>query len=103
PSITAAVSNPDFCSGRKVAMGRVSVIIPTHNRAAMLRRAIDSAKLAGTDLEIIVVDDASTDETESICRSMTEVVYLQMDRNVGQARARNEGIRRSTGEYIAFL
>ena len=43
-------------------MPRVSVIIPTHNRASLLQRAIESAKHAGTDIEIIVVDDASTDE-----------------------------------------
>ena len=84
-------------------MSRVSVIIPTHNRAAMLPRAIESAKRAGTDLEIIVVDDASTDETQALFRDRKDLIYLRMEQNVGQARARNAGITRSSGEYIAFL
>ena len=84
-------------------MPRVSVIIPTHNRASLLQRAIESAKHAGTDIEIIVVDDASTDETQSTCRGRPDIIYLRMERNVGQARARNAGIVRSTGEYLAFL
>lgn len=84
-------------------MAQVSVIIPTHNRASMLPRAIESAKTAGQDLEIVVVDDASTDETESICRNLEGIVYLRMERNVGLARARNAGIRKCSGEYLAFL
>jgi glycosyltransferase involved in cell wall biosynthesis len=72
-------------------MARVSVIIPTHNRAAMLQRAIDSARHAGTDPEIVVVDDASTDETKSICSNLAGIVYHRIEHNVGQARARNAG------------
>ena len=44
-------------------MPAVSVIIPTYNRAGLLLGAVESVRLAGTDLEIIVVDDASTDNT----------------------------------------
>ena len=84
-------------------MARISLIIPTHNRAAMLTRAVESAKRAGTDLEIIVVDDASNDETQSIFRDRKDIIYLRMEHNVGQAHARNEGISRSTGEYLVFL
>ena len=84
-------------------MARISLIIPTHNRAAMLSRAVESAKGAGTDLEIIVVDDASNDETQSIFRDRKDIIYLRMERNVGQAHARNAGIARSTGEYLVFL
>jgi glycosyltransferase involved in cell wall biosynthesis len=84
-------------------MARVSIIIPTHNRAPLLRRAIESAKLAGSDLEIIVVDDASTDETASMCEELAGVILVRLDRNVGQAAARNVGILRSTGEFLAFL
>jgi len=84
-------------------MARISVIIPTHNRARLLPRAIESAKAAGQDVEIIVVDDASADETPSVCADIPDIIYLRMQNNVGLARARNAGIRRSTGEYIAFL
>jgi glycosyltransferase involved in cell wall biosynthesis len=84
-------------------MAKVSVIIPTRNRAAMLRRAVDSAKKAGQSVEVIVVDDASTDDTSLVCRELTGIVYVRLPRNVGQARARNVGITKSTGEFIAFL
>ena len=89
--------------GRRVMPARISVIIPTHNRAAMLPRAIESAQNAGTDLEVIVVDDASFDETQSICVDRKDIIYLRMQRNVGQADARNAGFSRSTGEFVAFL
>ncbi len=81
----------------------ISVIIPTHNRVAMLMRAIESARVAGTKVEIIVVDDASTDQTEAICHDLKDIIYLRMERNVGQARARNAGVARSSGEFLAFL
>src|ERR1700734_2850781 len=81
----------------------VSIIIPTHNRARMLLRAIESARQAGTDVEVVVVDDASSDETRSICRDLPGIIYIRLDQNVGQACARNTGILRSSGEFIAFL
>ena len=84
-------------------MARVSVIIPTRNRAKMLRRAIESAKHAGEDVQVIVVDDASTDETGSMCRDLTDITYVRMEQNVGVAQARNSGILKSTGEFLAFL
>lgn len=84
-------------------MARVSIIIPTRNRAAMLQKAIASAKNAGEDVEVIVVDDASSDETPSICRQWGEIVYIRLEKNVGQAKARNVGIAKSSGEFLAFL
>lgn len=84
-------------------MTRISIIIPTHNRARLLQRAIESAKHAGTDVEIVVVDDASTDETPAICRELTGITYVRLNQNVGLARARNTGILRATGEFVAFL
>jgi glycosyltransferase involved in cell wall biosynthesis len=84
-------------------MARVSIIIPTHNRAAMLRRAINSAMNAGKDVEVVVVDDASTDETQTTCQELDRITYIRLDRNVGQAQARNIGIKQSTGEFLAFL
>jgi glycosyltransferase involved in cell wall biosynthesis len=84
-------------------MARVSVIIPTHNRATLLPRAINSAKEGGEDVEVVVVDDASTDETPSVCRAIPGITYIRLDRNRGPANARNVGISTSTGEFIAFL
>ena len=84
-------------------MTRASVIIPTHARPQMLGRAVESARHAGADVEIIVVDDASTDETASICKKLTGIKYIRLDRNQGVAGARNVGILASSGKYVAFL
>ena len=84
-------------------MPRVSVIIPTHERPQLLARAVKSAQAAGTEVEVIVIDDASTDETAEVCRNLPDINYVRVDRNQGVAGARNIGILVSTGRYIAFL
>ena len=84
-------------------MATVSVIIPTHARPDLLPRAVDSARQAGTDVEIIVVDDASTDETARVCQGLENIKYVRVERNQGVAGARNLGIFVSTSDYIAFL
>jgi|SRR5215831_4136819 len=84
-------------------MPRISVIIPTHNRPARLRAAVASAHSAGQDIEIIVVDDASRDETASICRGLEAIRHIRVEHNQGVAGARNVGIFESTAPYIAFL
>lgn len=84
-------------------MPKVSLIIPTHDRPQLLPRAVESARAAGTDVEIIVIDDASTDETAEVCRSLNNIKYVRMERNQGVAGARNIGIFQSTSRYVAFL
>lgn len=84
-------------------MPRASVIIPTHNRSHLLTGAIESAQRAGSDVEIIVVDDASTDDTAAVCRTLDGIRYIHLERNQGVAAARNVGIIASTAPYIAFL
>src|SRR4029077_888544 len=84
-------------------MPSVSIIIPTHNRPHLLPRAVESARAAGTDVEIIVVDDASVDETVLVCRELAGIKYIRMERNQGVAGARNIGIMASSSEFIAFL
>jgi len=84
----------------------VSVIIPTYNRAATICAAIDSV-LAQTypEIEIIVVDDGSTDDTYQILKAYQQsrkIVYLTQA-NSGPAAARNRGIKAAHGQYIAFL
>ena len=81
----------------------VSVIIATHNRATLLPRAVKSAQESGTDVEVIVVDDASTDETAEVCRGMSGIRYLRVERNQREGGARNIGIINSTGDYLTFL
>ena len=82
---------------------RVSVIIPTFNRAALLPRAVESALAAGRDLEVIIVDDASEDETPRVCAGMPEIRYLRLDRNRGVAGARNVGVMESRAQFITAL
>lgn len=81
----------------------VSIIIPTHNRPGFLPRAVQSAKAAGNNVEVIVVDDASIDETAAICQKLQGIKYVRLDRNQGVAGARNVGIMMSTADKIAFL
>jgi glycosyltransferase involved in cell wall biosynthesis len=64
---------------------------------------VESARAAGADVEIIVVDDASTDETAEVCRGLNDIKYVRVERNQGVAGARNIGIFASAGSYIAFL
>ncbi|MEN8128949.1 MAG: glycosyltransferase family A protein [Pseudomonadota bacterium] len=82
----------------------ISVIIPTHNRADLLERALDSVlKQTLQPGEIIVVDDGSTDHTAALVKDgFPQVVLLQQD-NLGVSRARNQGIASAHGEWLAFL
>ena len=84
-------------------MPNVSVIIPTHGRPQLLQRAIESAFAAGTDIEVVVVDDASTDETAAVCRSFENIKYVRLAHTQGVAGARNVGVLASSAPYIALL
>jgi len=84
---------------------RVSVVLPTHNRAALLQRSIESVLAQSfRDFELIVVDDCSTDDTPELLRSIRDprVVYVRREENGRAAIARNDGIRRARGEFVAF-
>ena len=84
----------------------VSTVIPTYQRANLVARAIRSV-LSQTvqDLEVIVVDDASTDDTKAAVAAVgdTRVRYLRHEKNKGLPASRNTGIQAARGEYIAFL
>ena len=86
-------------------MPKVSVIIPTYNRLPFLKEAIDSVLAQNVeDVELMVVDDGSTDETGGeVKRHGGRVKHLQHAENRGVSAARNRGIRYSRGKYIAFL
>jgi glycosyltransferase involved in cell wall biosynthesis len=82
-----------------------SVVIATHNRAAALPLAIRSVLAQELDdLEVVVVDDGSTDETRQIVESITDerVRYVHQP-NAGPSAARNTGVSRSSGRFVAFL
>ncbi|GAB3183064.1 hypothetical protein GCM10027060_17190 [Nesterenkonia halophila] len=84
-----------------------SVILPTWNRASVLRAAVESVqRQTYTRWELLVVDDGSTDDTESVARSLAardeRVRYIGLDHG-GVSRARNQGLAAARGEYVAFL
>lgn len=86
----------------------VSVVIPTYNRAQLIERAVNSVlRQSYNDLDIIVVDDASTDDTRDRVAALQQVDqrirYLCHDTNRGSQVARNTGIQAAVGKYIAFL
>ena len=86
-------------------MPKVSIIIPTYNSASTIAETIASVQQQSvTDYEIIVIDDGSQDNTIDVVKSIIEPrLKLFPYQNGGVAIARNRGIDRATGEYIAFL
>lgn len=82
----------------------VSVVIPTYNRAGLIAQSIQSA-LAQTyrNLEIIVVDDGSTDNTKEVVAAFGPAVQYFYKTNSGPAGTRNVGIQKARGEFVAFL
>jgi Glycosyl transferase family 2 len=82
----------------------ISVIVPVYNGAVFLRQAVDSILAQHYPcLEIIVVDDGSTDDIAAAVAALpVDVRYFRQD-NAGPAAARNRGIRDASGEFIAFL
>ena len=82
----------------------VSVVIPTYNRAALLREAIASVlRQCYAPLELIVVDDGSTDATVACLRPLRELRIVRQDHTGMPGQARNAGARVARGEYLAFL
>jgi len=82
----------------------VSIIIPNYNYARYLRDAIDSA-LAQTyrPVEVIVVDDGSTDGSRSVIQAYGNTIHSIFQKNKGLPSARNAGIARASGEFFVFL
>jgi glycosyltransferase involved in cell wall biosynthesis len=81
----------------------VSVIIPCYNHGRFLQQAIDSVvRQTYIPIEVIVVDDGSTDTTKTVALRNTQVRYVYQS-NQGLSAARNTGISHSTGDYLVFL
>ncbi len=88
------------------ASPRVSIIIPTYNRSSLVEKAIRSVlEQTYQDFEIIVIDDASSDNTSDVVTEFDDarIKYIKLQKNGGQCFARNEGIKISSGKFIAFL
>lgn len=84
--------------------GKISVLIPTYNRAELLERAIKSV-LAQTyhNYEIIVIDDGSTDNTQQVIHRYRHKLRYFSQLHRGVSAARNLGLEKSTGTWVAFL
>jgi glycosyltransferase involved in cell wall biosynthesis len=82
----------------------VSVIIPVYNGAAEVRRAIDSALAqVDSDVEVIVLNDGSKDDTRAVLDSYGDRIRAIHQQNSGLAQTRNNGIAAAKGEWVAFL
>jgi glycosyltransferase involved in cell wall biosynthesis len=84
---------------------KVSVILPTYNRAHLLERAAQSVlQQSFKNLELIIVDDNSQDNTQEVVDNLNDprVSYIKHHHNQGGSAARNTGIKASSGSYIAF-
>lgn len=83
----------------------VSIVLPTYNRAHMIKAAIDSVLAQTyTNFELIIIDDGSTDETEQMIAGYQDerIHYYKLEQNGGQAKARNYGIAKARYDLIAF-
>lgn len=83
----------------------VTAIITTHNRKKLLKRAVESVfKQTYANIELIVVDDASTDGTDEYCQALPlQYIYIPKEESKGGNYARNQGVKAAKGEYVAFL
>lgn len=84
----------------------ISVIMPVYNGAATIKQAIDSVYRQNVPLELLVIDDGSTDQTVEILSAYQErpdFHYLKNVQNIGAAASRNRGVHEAHGQYIAFL
>src|SRR4051812_3505416 len=85
---------------------QVSIVLPTHNRTSMLQQALGCAlDQEGVDLEVIVVDDGSSDDTPEVLGRVEDerLRVIRNERPQGVSRARNSAIERANGDWIAFL
>ena len=86
-------------------MNLISVVIPTYNSSKLLKKCIDSVlKQSYSNIEIIVVDDGSNDDTESMIEKNynNQIVYIKQ-KNTGVSSARNTGIKHAKGDFIFFV
>jgi glycosyltransferase involved in cell wall biosynthesis len=95
--------------GMKMKIGetKVSVIIPFYNRIPLLFKSLESViSQTHKNIEILLINDASTDdltELNSYLKRDNRIILINLSKNSGAAAARNVGMKKATGEYIAFL
>ncbi len=89
-------------------MPKVSIVLPTHNGEKFIEKAIQSVfDQSFSDWELIVINDASTDETPNMIKKLSQqdsrVVYFRNEKNLGIQKSLNKGLREAKGEYIARI
>jgi glycosyltransferase involved in cell wall biosynthesis len=95
------VSTVDFVTLR---IPRISVIVPVHDGERFLRQSVDSIRAQRvSELELIIVDDGSTDGTSDLIAELAPDIAIRLPENSGPATARNAGVAAATGEWLAFL
>lgn len=87
---------------------KISVIIPVYNSEKYIGRCLNSiVNQSYKNIEIIVVDDCSTDKTsdivQNLCATDNRIIHIKLDKNAGVGNARNIGIQAATGKYIGFV
>ena len=83
---------------------KISVVIPTYNRIALVERAIDSVlRQSIKPFDIIVVDDGSDDGTSEMIQKKYRSINLVQQQNSGVSAARNNGIKHAKGDWISLL
>jgi glycosyltransferase involved in cell wall biosynthesis len=85
---------------------KISIVIPTHNRPNLLKKAIKSViNQTYKNIEIIIIDDASIIDNKSIINNFkkTNIIYYKFNKNQGGNICRNKGVELSSGDYISFL
>lgn len=96
----------DFCTERKI-MTKLSIIVPIHNTEKYLSRCLDSLiNQSLEDIEILCVNDGSTDRSEEILAqyaSKESRIKVYSQKNLGPSSARNCGVQQATGEYLGFV
>lgn len=87
-------------------MIKVTAIVPVHNTAKYLKRCIESLLLNETSVEILLIDDFSSDNSLEIANNYSKkcdkVKVISLDKNMGVSYARNLGIKNATGDYVMF-
>ena len=84
----------------------VSVIMPVYNGEKYIRKAVESVYEQEVSLELLVIDDGSTDHTEEVLSAYEgreDFRYIKNEQNMGAAGSRNRGVGLAQGTYIAFL
>ncbi len=84
----------------------VSVVMPVYNGEKYIQKAVDSVLAQEVSLELIVIDDGSTDRTEEVLekyKNYEEIRFLKNKKNTGVSGSRNRGVKEARGTYVAFL